>query len=119
MKIFQQLFKKREKKGARAREALLLRLAKGVPELGGEKRDKLVDLVSGENFSIFLEFLELTISENLVTLSTMDMLDDRMRIQAAKLQNQMRGVLLVRDLVEDLITTSRAAAREEEKGRYE
>ena len=109
MAIWQRLFKS---KTERARTALLKRLAKGVPELGGEKLAKLVDLVSGENFYIFLEYLELTISENLVTLSNMDVLDERMRIQAAKLQNQMRGVLLVRDLVESLITNSKVLAQE-------
>ena len=113
MKIFPQLFKR--KRGAR--QELLSKLARGVPELTLEERDMLIDLVSGKNFFIFLKYLELTISENLVTLSTMDILDDRMRLQAVKLQNQMRGVLLVRDLVDDLITSSRQMAAELEEER--
>lgn len=116
LKILHKLFK-RESRKDRARKALLLRLAQGVPEMSLEKRDSLIDLVSQKNFSLFLEYLELTISENLVTLSNMDILDDRMRTQAVRLQNQMRGVLLVRDLVDDLITTSKALAREAEEER--
>lgn len=96
----------------RARKALLKKLSRGVPEFGGEKTSRLIDLVSRKDFSLFLEYLELTISENLVTLSSIDLLDDKMRASAVKLQNQTRGVLAVRDLVEDLIYRSRELAKE-------
>lgn len=108
MKILPQLFNSR----GRARKALLRRLAKNVPEFPSGKLAKLVDLVSGENFLLFLEYLELTISENLVTLSSIDLLDDKMHKSAIKLQNQTRGILIVRDLVEDLINRSKELARE-------
>lgn len=106
VETFQRLFKQRKER--RVIKALLKRNL----ELGAEKLSKLVDLVSSENFSIFLDFLELTISENLVMLSGIELLDDDGRKQAIKLQHQTRGLLQVRHLVEDLINRSKELARE-------
>ena len=110
-----------EKRKERKRRALLLSLTrKSSSDFGIEKISKLVDLVSSENFPLLLEYLELTISENLVMLSSIELLDDERRKDAIKLQNQTRGILFVRDLVEDLKTRSRELvkdAREKEDER--
>lgn len=76
----------------------------------GQRRDDLIAIVSDKKFSLFLEYLELTISDKLVTLSSIDLLDDDMRKQAIKLQHQMRGLQLARDIAEDLVERAKGAA---------
>lgn len=108
--ILHRISKKRKE---RKRRALLLSLVrKSSSDFGIKKLSKLVDLVSSENFPLLLEYLELTISENLVMLSSIELLDDERRKDAIKLQNQTRGILFVRDLVEDLKTRSRELVQE-------
>lgn len=105
---FLRIFRKRKEK------ALLRRLTRGIPSgvpFSAGKLAKLTSLVASEDFSIFLEYLELTISENLVMLSTIELLDEDGRKRAVKLQNQTRGILFTRDLVEDLINRSKELAK--------
>lgn len=81
----------------------------------GEKLDALLALISDKKFPLFLEFLELTISEKLVTFSSIDILNDSRRVDAIKLQQQMRGVMLVADLVRDLIDRSKESEEDEKE----
>lgn len=94
------------------------RVAHHAPSFPQAKKDLLLTLLSDKKFPLFLEFLELTISEKLVTFSSIDLLDESRRPDAIRLQQQMRGVYLVIDLVEDLINRSKdigTSTEEDEK----
>lgn len=89
----------REWKKARRHKKLLKSFSK-LPEFQGEKLDRLLTLVSSEDFLLFLEYLGLTVQEKLTILSRIDLLDDKKRIEAAKLQQQMQGLLMVFDIAD-------------------
>ena len=65
--------------------------------------ETLVGFLSDKRFSLFLEFLELTVSENIFIYSNIDIASDSGRMDAIKQQNYTRGILDVRSLVESLI----------------
>lgn len=102
---FLSCFKKKSqaRKAKRSHQKLLKAFAK-IPEFKGDRLDRLMRLVALEDFSLFLEFLGLTVNEKLTILSSIDLLDDKKRIEAAKLQQQMRGLLFVYDIAEYLKT---------------
>lgn len=81
----------------------------------GQRLDDLIALLSDKRFSLFLEYLELTISEKLVMLSSIELLDEEQRKQAVKMQNQMRGIRMVIDFATELVERSKALANEEEQ----
>lgn len=83
-------------------EARRLEAFKKIPEFRGARLDRLMTLVNSEDFSLFLEYLGLTVNEKLTILSRIDLLDDKQRIEAAKLQQQMRGLLMVYDIADYL-----------------
>ena len=86
------------------------RVAKALQPFEGEKLDRLITLLSGEDFSLFLEYLELTISEKLVMFSSIDLLDDENRKHAIRLQQQLRGMRIVIDVAEELVARSKGLA---------
>ena len=92
------------KRGRKASQlqAKRLKAFKDIPEFRGTRLDRLMNLVHSEDFSLFLEYLGLTVNEKLTILSRIDLLDDKQRIEAAKLQQQMRGLLMVYDIAEYL-----------------
>lgn len=65
--------------------------------------ENLVGFLRDKRFSLFLEFLELTVSENIFIYSNIDVASDSGRMDAIKQQNYTRGILDVRSLVERLI----------------
>ena len=67
----------------------------------GQRLDDLLALLSDKRFSLFLEYLELTISEQ--------------RKQAVKMQNQMRGIRMVIDFATELVERSKTLVDEEEQ----
>ena len=99
MSIYQLCFNPRAWFKAR-RRAKLLKSFSGIPEFSGERLDKLLSLIDSEEFLLFLEFLGLTVQEKLTILSRIDLLDDKKRIEAAKLQQQMQGLLMVFDIAD-------------------
>lgn len=111
--IYQLISKLREKRRAR-NWARHLKKAEKILPFKENRLDDLLSLIGDKRFSLFLEYLELTISEKLIIFSSIDLLDDSQRINAIKLQNQMRGLSLAADLVEDLIRMSKEFATEKE-----
>lgn len=111
--IYQLVSKLKEKRRAR-NWARHLKKAKKIIPFEGKRLDDLITLVRDERFSLFLEYLELTISEKLIIFSSIDLLDETQRTNAIKMQNQMRGLSLAADLVEDLIQKSKEFATEKE-----
>lgn len=97
--IFLNYFKKLRLARKRARQ---LKAFKNIPQFHGARLDHLMSLVNSEDFLLFLEYLGLTVSEKLTILSSIDLLDDKKRIEAAKLQQQMRGLLMAYDIGEYL-----------------
>jgi hypothetical protein len=63
----------------------------------------LIGFFRDKRFSLFLEFLELTVSENIFIYSNIDVANESGRMDAIKQQNYTRGILDVRNLVESLI----------------
>lgn len=80
----------------------------------GSRRDELLSLLTDKRFLLFLEYLELTISEKLVMFSSIELLDEEQRKMAVKMQNQLRGMRLVIDLAEELVNQSKALGIKEE-----
>lgn len=97
MSTFLQCFNLKAKLKAR-RRAKLLKSFQALKPFTGSRLDKLLALVNSEDFLLFLEFLGLTVQEKLTILSRIDLLDDKKRIEAAKLQQQMQGLLMVFDI---------------------
>ena len=101
--IFLQRF--RETRRAKQRKKILTWLRAHFSKDGkiqGTQLDKLITLVSSEEFLIFLEYLSLTVEEKLTILSNIDLLDERKRIEAAKLQQQTKGLLQIFDIAQYL-----------------
>ena len=88
-------------RAARRRAALQKILAKGG-QIQGQKLDRLINLVNSEDFLIFLEYLALTVEEKLTILSNIDLLDDKKRIEAVKLQQQTKGLNQIFDIADYL-----------------
>lgn len=104
--------KRRARKWARR-----LKKAEKILPFKGKRLDDLLSLIGDKRFSLFLEYLELTISEKLIIFSSIDLLDEKQRVNAIKLQQQMRGLSLAADLVEDLIRMSKEFASEKENNK--
>lgn len=93
---------------ARKRAKKFKKLVEKISGFEGEKLERLVALFTDKNFSLFLEFLDLTIYENTYILSSIDILDDTRRADAIRYQQQTQGLRLVRSLVEDMINRAQA-----------
>ena len=90
-------------RGRQLRESLLS-LAKGRSQpFSKTEMETLVGLLTDKRFPLFLELLELTVSDKLYIYSSIDISTDEGRVRAIKIQNYTQGVLSVRDLVESLI----------------
>lgn len=70
----------------------------------GSRLDALVALVSRKDFSLFLEYLDFTAQEKALKLSSMNLNDPKVLMDARALQAYMAGLTSVGSIVEYLKT---------------
>ena len=76
--------------------------------------EAVFNCVNSKEFSEFLKYLALTVDEKNDIITTMNLFEQKSVNEAIKIQYMMRGILLVQDLAQALISSS---LENERKGR--